>query len=121
MVGVKWKETCMRKKRKPLTDKQRVRNALRKAWMQSKSRSSRLKLDNYTCQCCDKKLTTSKTKLENEPDKYCDKLNVHHTDGSIDWDKVMESVPDHLRKHSQYLTVPITSFISGCVFRELID
>jgi RNA polymerase sigma factor (sigma-70 family) len=36
-------------------------------------------------------------------------------------DKAIASVPEHLKKHSQYLTVALTSFLSGQIFRELIN
>ena len=84
----------MKKKRK--TDKLKLIQALRKVWLRSNVRADRLKQDSHTCQKCGKKKTVSDTKLENEPDKYCKTLNVHHIDGHINWELVCRSVFHHL-------------------------
>ena len=66
------------------TPRSRVRQALRKLWLQSRERATALKRDNYTCSCCNRKQSKAKGKEFS--------VEVHHLDGVTNWEELIDAV-----------------------------
>jgi 5-methylcytosine-specific restriction endonuclease McrA len=73
----------MAKKNMRKTPRSKVKNAIRKLWLQSRERSFALKRDLYSCQKCGIKQSKAKGREV--------KVEVHHKDG-IDWDGVVDLI-----------------------------
>ncbi len=76
------------RKRKPVTPRSQVRSALRRLWLRSRERAEALKRDHYTCQDCGKKQSRAKGREFS--------VEVHHLDGHVDWEKIIDYVRRHL-------------------------
>ena len=81
-------------KRLPYTPRSQLRSALRRLWLRSRERAARLKLDNYTCQCCHRKQSKAKGK---EFD-----VHVHHTNG-VEWDEMLNLIYKQLLPTIEHL------------------
>jgi hypothetical protein len=83
--------------KKPSTLRSRVRAALRMVWMRSPERAAALKRDGYTCTICGKKQSRASG-------REC-KVQVHHLDGIMDWNEVLDFVlASGLFCNREYLT-----------------
>lgn len=74
-------------KRKPNTPRSKIRQALRKLWLQSRERAAALKRDQYTCQKCGKKQSKAKGREV--------KVEEHHLE-PIEWEELIDMVADRL-------------------------
>ena len=81
----------------PRTPRSRVKSALRQLWMKSAERSEALKRDKYICQKCGVKKSVAKGKEQ--------KVEVHHKDGVLNWDEIIEIIMDQLLCDSKKLEV----------------
>ena len=72
----------------PYTPNSKIRSALRQLWLRSRERLAALKRDEYTCVSCGKKQSRAKGKEA--------KVQVHHRDGGIDWDKLIQLIRERL-------------------------
>jgi len=72
-------------KRLPTTPRSKIRQALRQAWLRSRERQAAIKRDKYTCQLCG-----AKQRMEHK--EYVVKVQVHHLDGILDWNKLVDMV-----------------------------
>ena len=70
--------------KKPYTPRSKIKNALRKLWLQSRERAAARKRDQYTCQMCGKKETRAKGK------EFF--VEVHHKKGIQNWDHVIDVI-----------------------------
>jgi len=77
------------------TPNSKIRQDLRKLWLWSRERNKALKRDKYTCVKCHRK--QSKKKGEEF------KVEVHHTEGILNWDKLFEVIRLYLLCDSKYL------------------
>jgi 5-methylcytosine-specific restriction endonuclease McrA len=68
---------------KSVTPRSRVKNALRKLWLQSRERATALKREAYTCERCGIKQSTAKGREV--------KVQVHHRVG-IDWEGLVDTI-----------------------------
>ena len=75
-------------KKKPSTPRSRVRSALRMLFLRSRERNSALRREGNTCQHCHKKGSVAKGREV--------KIEVHHLDGVLNWDKLIDMVYEHL-------------------------
>ena len=75
-------------KKLPYTPNSKIKNHLRKMWLQSRERSQALKRDNYTCQSCKRKQSKAKGKEFS--------VEVHHINGHINWEDIILYVREHL-------------------------
>ncbi len=75
-------------KKLPHTPNSQIRSTLRRLFLRSRERASRLKQDQYTCQCCGVKQSRAKGK-----EVY---VEVHHKEGVANWDKIFEVVREYL-------------------------
>lgn len=75
-------------KKLPTTPRSRVRAALRQLWLRSRERAAALKRDKYTCQICGVKQSRAKGK-----EVY---VEVHHKQGILDWDTIIDLVMQHI-------------------------
>lgn len=71
-------------RKKPKTPSSKIRNALRRLWLQSRERSQALKRDEYTCQICGCKQSRAKGREQS--------VEVHHKDGCIQWDYIEQAI-----------------------------
>jgi 5-methylcytosine-specific restriction endonuclease McrA len=78
----------------PTTPRSKVKQALRRLWLQSRERSATLKRDKYSCVKCGKKQSVAKGKEV--------KVHVHHKDGIDNWEELVDLIfekllisPDH--------------------------
>lgn len=74
--------------KKPQTPRSQVRSALRRLWLRSRERAAALKRDGYKCQECGGKQSRAKGK-----EFY---VEVHHTEGVLNWDTLLDYVFRHL-------------------------
>lgn len=70
------------------TPRSRIKQALRKLWLQSRERAVTLKRDNYTCVYCNRKQSMAKGKEF----KVC----VHHKNKINNWDKVIDIIYEEI-------------------------
>ena len=75
-------------KRLPYTPSSTIRTALRRLWLRSRERSAALKREDYRCQCCGAKQSKAKG-------REC-ALEVHHTHGIQNWERVIEAIRWHI-------------------------
>lgn len=76
------------------TTNARIKQHIRALWLRSRERAARLKLDNYTCQCCGVKQSTAKGKEQ--------KVEVHHLI-PIDWDVINEALRKTILVNPEFL------------------
>ena len=77
------------KKPRPLrTPPARIRAALRALWLWSNERNAAVKREGNTCECCGKKGSKSKGREV--------AIEVHHLDGVVNWQHLIEEVQRHL-------------------------
>lgn len=81
--------------RKMRTPKSKIRNALRKLWLQSRERGFAIKRDRYTCQRCGRKKSVAKGREIS--------VEVHHKDGHISWDELIDVIQNELLCHPDNL------------------
>lgn len=74
-------------KKKPNTPRSKVKNALRRLWLQSRERAQALKNAQYCCDICGIKQSRAKGR-----EVY---LNVHHREG-VNWDGVVDLIFERL-------------------------
>ena len=74
-------------RKKPITPKSQIKNAIRQLWLRSRERAAALKRDNYTCQVCHRKQTMAKGREF--------KVQVHHVNG-IDWDGIADIIKERV-------------------------
>lgn len=74
-----------------------IKSALRLLWLRSKERSTALKSSEYHCEECGVKQSDAKGKEV--------KLEVHHMEEEIDWDKIVEYLQLHLLCEPEKLEV----------------
>lgn len=70
------------------TTRSAIKSALRLLWLRSKERSTALKLASYQCEECGIKQSTAKGKEV--------RLEVHHLEEAIDWNKMIDYLQRHL-------------------------
>ena len=75
-------------KKQPNTPRSQVRSAMRKLFLRSRERSSRLKMDGYTCCRCGSKQSRAAGR-----EIY---VEVHHREGVGNWDALINAVYEHL-------------------------
>ncbi len=71
-------------KRLPTTPRSKIRAALRQCWLRSRERQAAIKRDKYSCVKCHAKQSKAKGREV--------KVNVHHLDGILDWDKLLDMI-----------------------------
>jgi len=69
------------------TPNSKIRSAFRQLWLRSRERQAALKRDKYTCSC-GRKQSRAKGKEV--------KVQVHHRDGEIQWDKIIQFIRETL-------------------------
>ena len=74
----------MASRKKPITPRSRVRQALRRVWMTSRERSAALKRDGYCCQSCGRKQSKAKGK------EFA--VECHHISGIDNWEEVIDII-----------------------------
>ena len=70
------------------TTRSAIKSALRLLWLRSRERSTALKLASYQCEECGIKQSTAKGKEV--------RLEVHHLEDAIDWNKMIDYLQRHL-------------------------
>lgn len=75
-------------KRLPNTPRSKVRSALRQLFLRSRERAAAIKRDGYTCRCCGKKQSKAKGREQT--------VEVHHLEGVLNWDVLIDAVYEHL-------------------------
>ena len=85
--------------RKPNTPRSKIKNALRRLWMQSRERAAALKSTGYCCADCGVKQSTAKGREV--------KLEVHHQP-QIDWTGITQLIVDRI------LNVPQVPLCRDC-------
>ncbi len=85
----------MKRARKPITPRSQVRSALRRLWLRSNERAAALKRDGYSCQDCGIKQSKAKGREV--------KVEVHHVEGILNWDRLFEYIASHLLCDPKYL------------------
>lgn len=70
------------------TPRSQVRSALRRLWLRSRERATALRREKYCCEKCGKKQSRAKGR-----EIY---VEVHHAEGIMDWDKMIDYVYRHL-------------------------
>lgn len=75
-------------RRLPVTPNSQIRSALRQLFLRSRERGEAVKLQHNTCQVCGAKGSVAKGREV--------KIEVHHTDGGIDWDDLIQMVRTRL-------------------------
>lgn len=83
-------------KRLPSTPRSKVKDALRRLWLQSRERTAALKREGYCCESCKKKQSKAKGKEVN--------LEVHHLNG-IEWEKIIDYIYRHILCDPKHLEV----------------
>ena len=75
-------------KKLPYTPNGRINSALRQLWLRSRERAGRLKMDDYTCQCCGRKQSKKKGAEF--------KVEVHHRHGVENWGEIYRIIREYL-------------------------
>lgn len=78
-------------RKKPVTPRSKVRQALRLLWLRSRERAEALKQDKYTCRGCGAKQSRAKGK-----EVY---VEVHHQNGVDNWELLIDMVYKSLLCH----------------------
>ena len=78
--------------RKPNTPRSKIKNALRRLWMQSRERAAALKSTGYCCSDCGVKQSTAKGREV--------KLEVHH-EPQIDWTGLTQLIAERILESPQ--------------------
>ena len=76
------------KKNPTRTTNSQIRSALRRLFLRSRERSSRIKADKYTCQRCGVKQSRRKDHIV--------QVEVHHLQGVQNWAALIDAVRQHL-------------------------
>jgi len=71
-----------------ITKKGRIVSHLRQLWLRSKERSEALKSTGYCCDKCGVKQSRAKGREQ--------KIEVHHKDGVLNWDDIVEQIREQL-------------------------
>ena len=74
--------------KEPITPKSQIVSQLRRLWMSSRERSAAMKSTGYCCDACGVKQSKKKGAVV--------KLEVHHLDGVLNWDKIVELIREQL-------------------------
>ena len=82
-------------KKSEYTTNTQIKSALRKLWLRSRERSSRLKKDGYTCQRCGGKQSKAKGREF--------KVEVHHKEGVENWQEIYKVIRKHLLTNASEL------------------
>ncbi len=72
-----------------------MRSAMRRLWLQSRERQAALKRDQYKCSECGIKQSKAKGREV--------KVEVHHVEGILNWDRLFEYINNHLLCDPKYL------------------
>jgi predicted HNH restriction endonuclease len=72
----------------PETPRSQIVHSLRQLWLRSRERAECLKKANYTCQNCGKKKSQKKG--------FEQKVEVHHKEGILNWDEIVEVIKKDL-------------------------
>ena len=75
-------------KNKTITPRSRIKGMLRQLWLRSAERSEALKRDKYTCCKCGVKQSQKKG--------FEVKVEVHHKNGILNWDKIIDLILEEL-------------------------
>lgn len=75
-------------KRQPNTPRSQVRSALRQLWLRSRERNAAIKAADNTCSGCGRKASKAKGREFS--------VEVHHMDGIMDWEAMIDYVYRHL-------------------------
>lgn len=78
----------MAKKQTAKTPNSVIRAALRALYLRSRERSTAIKRESNTCQCCGKKGSVAKGREV--------KIEVHHLDNIVNWTHLIEEIRRHL-------------------------
>ena len=70
------------------TPRSQIVHALRQIWLRSRERAECLKRETYTCQACKVKKSQKKG--------FEQKVEVHHKEGVLNWDEMIESIRKNL-------------------------
>ena len=70
------------------TPRSRVKSAIRQLWLRSRERAAAIKREHNTCEHCGVKGSVAKGREV--------KIEVHHRDGILEWDKVIDYVFRHV-------------------------
>ena len=81
----------------PTTPRSKVRAALRQLFLRSRERAAALKKAGYCCEICKRKQSKAKGKEF--------KVEVHHIEGIVNWNKLIDHVFKHLICHPDKLEV----------------
>lgn len=73
---------------KEKTTNSQIRSALRRLWLRSRERSAALKAADYSCHKCGVKQSKAMGREQ--------KVEVHHTAGVGNWDKVIDLIREEL-------------------------
>lgn len=84
-------------KRLPTTPRSRVRAALRQLWLRSRERAAAIKREGNTCEVCGKKGSVAKGREV--------KIEVHHNEGIVNWEHVIDEVFRHILCSPDDMTV----------------
>jgi len=71
-------------KKLPYTPNSRIRASLRMLFLRSRERAAAIKRDKYTCRVCGVKQSKAKGREQ--------KVECHHREGVLNWDKLFEAV-----------------------------
>lgn len=74
--------------KKPITPNSKIKNSLRRLWLQSRERAAALKAAAYSCQECGAKQSKRKNHEQ--------KIEVHHKNGIDNWNKVIKTIRKYL-------------------------
>lgn len=77
------------------TPRSRIKGMLRQLWLKSGERSEALKRDGYTCVKCGKKKSVKKG--------FEQKVEVHHKEGILVWDEIIDLICSSLLCHPDKL------------------
>jgi len=86
-----------KRKRKPITPRSKIKNALRRLWLYSRERNEALKLAGRCCAACGVKASVAKGREQ--------KLEVHHKEGIGIWEKVTDLIYAELLTSQEKLQV----------------
>jgi hypothetical protein len=75
-------------RRLPYTPNSKIKNSLRKLFLQSRERGVAIKRDKYICQICGAKQSKAKGREV--------KVEVHHKEGVMNWDEIYKIVRQYL-------------------------
>lgn len=88
------------------TPRSKVRSALRQLWLRSRERASALRREGYCCEVCGIKQSKAKGREV--------KMEVHHIEGILEWEKMIDYIFRHLLVSPDELEV----LCKGCHEKE---